>query len=445
MILIVICSASAPAQTLFGWPSDENVDLTTYTSLESCLAATQRVHADIKAHLDTLLDTMPTAKGVIRSLPDPVQDAAKLCMRRFPVEAVPFEKLQLAQQLYLIAGQDKDASASVARWLGAITDSGQRVKVLGYAIREYLSATPARFDLLQPLVDEFTRLRNLSDLVGLVQFRNLYTRIISEAERYDRQDIVQRDGQNFLSIMRARMANASQENTGRIRMWVDGINRLIYKAEFMDSLRTGTDAYARAQQQKMATFTQTDSTDYYKYSTSPSPKITGDFVFPVNAQNDQFPHAGTVTLFILLKGDQRPQGGGSEHAVINSKIRRLKQQFPALDIVLITATSGVLDPLAPPSPEEEAALFQEMLLHYAKLPATLIVSKRLFSRMPDPDRRVIPEPTQLELQTGWSLTGWDRTILVDKHGIIVQGMSSLYTTRDDDLKEMIQAVMDQQP
>ncbi len=390
-----------------------------------------------------LSDTMPTeARMLIARSFSPAQDVAKRCMHRFSEAEIPLNNLRLAQQLYLLAGQDAEASAIVLRRLSMTTtaDSAQRVAVLDSVIREYLYAPPPRFDSLLPFMDEITRLRDFSTLRGVIEFSNRYFNMLSQAESYDRQDIVQQYGKRFLSIMGARIDSSSPEEANRIRRMISGINSMAFRAEFMDSLRISTAAYTRAQQQKMIAFTPNGSTGYRIFSESRSPIITGDFVFPVSAQNDHFPRLGTVTLIVLLSGDQR--NGGAAILGINSKIRRLKKQFPKLDIVLVAATEGALVPSPPPSPEKEAAVFQDMLLRYAKLPATLIVSKRPFARMPDPDRRVIGEPTELEIQTGLSLSVFGNAILVDKNGFTVKGMN-LLVARDDDLSEIVQAVMEQ--
>jgi hypothetical protein len=284
-------------------------------------------------------------------------------------------------------------------------------------------------------MDEVTRLK----AVGWRRWESLCLQLVSLGDQENRRDVVEHVGGECLSVMLARIDTVSQDEARGIRGAVHGIDRILFRAEFMDSLRTGTAAYARAQQQKIAPFIRKDSLWRGTLVGLSAPSIHGDFVFPASAKNEQFPRPGVVTLFVIVKGDQR----NGDDLGIDAKIRRLKQQFPKLDIVLVTSTTGVVAPAPPPTPAEEAALFQEMLLNYAKLPATLIVMTRPFTRIADPDRRRIDQRTALETQTGWSLsTDSGQAILVDRTGNIVDVLF-LRSTRDDELSAMVQGVEEQ--
>lgn len=418
------------AQTLFPWP-DSRIDVGQYMSIESCLAAANRVRDSLKARSDTLFDTLPsTVNPGLQPVPTAIQMTVQRCMRRFPVATVPLAKHQLAQQLYLLAGQDGDAAKIIARRLDSIstTDLDQRAIVLYAAIREYLSAAPIRLDSAMRLVDEWT---GPTATITWSDRAVILIEMMSASKRCGRTEITHRYAHTILATAEARKDSIAMD-PGEQHWFMKGIlaaNRELYDDMLMDSLRTSSSAYASVKEQKL---------NGVGVSGTRFPEIQGDFVFPVSAKGERFPRPGALTLFIAMTGSQHWKS--NDLFAMNVRIRQLKQRFPALEIVLVTATTGAVVPLVPLSPAEEATILEQMLLDFHKLSVTLLVYNRPFFHLPDPDRRRMNEPTELEKEwSQFSLPG--SAILVDKMGVVVE---ELPIQQDERLLKFVQAVYDRE-
>ncbi len=175
--------------------------------------------------------------------------------------------------------------------------------------------------------------------------------------------------------------------------------------------------------------------DYTDTIGVPAPEVRSDFMFPASAKHDRLPRLGQVSLIITGIGDQRGNVSAFSQNVL---IHRLKERFPELDIIFLTSTKGVIAPMAPPSPAEEAGVFETMLLGFSHLPITLVVANGPYLRLQDPDRRRV----NLPVEGNWRAdTPRSTAMLIDREGLIVDVVDIRY--QKEKLMEMIQCVFQQ--
>ncbi len=441
VIIIVIGVALSPtigvSQTEFAWP-DSRVDVSKYESLETCEAMVRRVTDSVYVHNDAMSDTLPWLQIVFERRQVYVQTIAQRCLARFPVSDVPLDKYLLAQRLYLLAGRDADATAMINRRLAAIpsADSAQRATVLESIIRVYFGVLPIRMDAIRPLVDQFGP---LGYFAGWGHWFSIYHQVMTWSNQLDRNDWVLQYRQEILaSYQKYTDTMTSTLDQGAIRMLALAADKIFYHQALMDSLRKSTATYAQMQEKLRKSYFGDIRFGEDPFETGlPAPEVHADFIFPDSAKHDRLPRPGKVSLIVTRVGDQR---GSTIDFSENIRIRRIKQQFPELDIVFITSTAGVIAPLAPPPPAEEAALFNTMLLDFEKLPVTLVVMNRPYFHVAGPDQRRVNLPIEGEWKPDLPKS---RAILIDRKGTVVDEVSIGWGD-ERPLTELIQIVLGQQ-
>ncbi len=439
-VAMLVCPAIGLSQTRLTWP-DSRVDVTKYSSLESCLAMAKRVGDSVYAHSDTLTDTLPaTTIRIIavdtRLASAQVKTAVRQCLAHVSLETVPLKYYLLAQELYLIAGQDTNAVDIINRRLSAVPkiDSAQRTAVLDTVIQKYVTIAPLQIEAIHSWAKQLASARQFLPWQDQLSF---YFLMVGYSKQFDRDAQVQQYGQELLTIARSLLDTLKlSEDRESVRQMMLFAKRMMLHDVLLDSLRKSTASYANLRAQMAAEVQQIDLKESASLI-SPghqAPELNGDFVFPATARNDRLPRAGKTSLVIRVLGDQRRQIREFSRNVV---IRRLKRQFPDLDIIVVATTTGAVVPLVPPSPAEEAELFNKMLFDYGKVPVTLVVSSPPFIRVPDPDRRRLNQPSELEERWSW-LPYIGSAVLIDKAGMIVDAFSMDFYEKE--LMELIQVV-----
>lgn len=106
-----------------------------------------------------------------------------------------------------------------------------------------------------------------------------------------------------------------------------------------------------------------------------------------------------------------------------NKMRRYKELYPDLEIIVLSDTYGTVGQLGPLTPADEADTLAKLFLGYHRVPAHLVVEHTPFFHVDAPDGRRIDLPTpQMEL-LGRTRTLYDYnggiTWLTDKEGYVV--------------------------
>lgn len=387
-----VTAVAASAQTRFEWP-DSRIDVAQYRYLENCFAAAKRVRDSVYARDEVLADTISIIRRSISDpLPQGVTDIARRCTEKYPVESVPVRQTFLAQELFLMAGRDADAAAVVQRRLNSLKsqDSVEHAYVLDTAAKTYLTAIPSRIAAAKPLIDQ---VYSAGATLPFQRRMQLYYGMTRMSDFAKDAVLTKQYGQAVLDVAHG----VSTEELGSsdamyIPLYVRATNRILYRAELLDSLRKGTDAYVTLQQALYAATMGRPDPDMPLGK--PAPVVEGDFWFPDSAKSVSYPRLGRVTVVIFIPHKLRVYDGKDETR--QAMLHRLVERYPNVDLVFAAGTKGWFGPLEPPTAREEATLLNRMFREFLGFPAILSVSTRSFIRVSDPDRRRLYQPTSNE-------------------------------------------------
>jgi len=73
-------------------------------------------------------------------------------------------------------------------------------------------------------------------------------------------------------------------------------------------------------------------------------------------------------------------------------LKRIHEQYPAVELTATTQTAGFFQDQVPPPPEKEADFYRQWWIAFQRLPVMVAVSQTPFWRLEEPDRRRINEP-----------------------------------------------------
>jgi hypothetical protein len=440
-----LCFATTPiqAQTRFEWPSTTKLDLTKYRKADECLARIDRLRDSANRTDSIWHDTLETtAADILDPHPSFVVEAARRCSEKFSVkDSIHPEDFISTLQLFLIANRDDDVSYLIERRLASISSSdiSARAALLDTLIRIYVNARPARFNAIEPFLEELSR---------------------PETEYHWRKKKELFDGV-FLEMRLANDTIHAQEMANRIVRFGESISEDIKRTELdlgamfffmgaklylqhnalLDSLKKGTAGYIAQYQANLAALTGESSLAVNSPIGQRAPVIEGDYWFPQDAAKIPPPVTGEVTLVYFLT-----EGCATDCFEQYAILRRFAARYPDLRIVLVARTLGHLGRLAPPSPEEEADLLRQSLLERQRISATLVVSKTPIWRLSDPDRRPVAE--EIPALTKWTFgrtanLGAGSAVLVDENGIIVY-TADLHRKTEADFNKMVHILMNRQ-
>ncbi len=385
----VALSEPVSAQTLFRWP-DARVDVTKYSYLENCYAAVKRVSDSLNVDEQVLSDTVEQTNGkTARPLASAVIEIADRCLSRYDVSQIPLTEAFLAQELYLMAGRDRDAALIIQRRLAAVPvmDTVARAHVMDSIVRRYLRATPIRLGLGQSFTDSIMALGatvpiTLRSGINLAVF-------FAARSNYD-WPVMQASGNSFLQIMSGRTDEDRMHPAAPLmNSYAAGVSRTLFQAELLDSLKSSTAAFVNLQNRMYTAVTKESS--YDRTIGEPVATLNGDFWFPDSAKKESYPRRGRTTLMYF---DQAAHTSTSDYQVRHAILRRIGKAFPEIDIVVVANTEGYFGNIEPPTPEEEAVHIDTLLTKFFNLPGVLTVTSRPFIPLLAPDRRKITQPTE---------------------------------------------------
>jgi hypothetical protein len=344
-------------------------------------------------------------------------------------------------KLYLLAGLQEQALTVANRWLGAVspTDTIERAATISRIVRNYRQVSPIDWRTLRAFLDQL-------DPVGkpwLVWqiWHGIHIEALVFGSESDREYWISQYREPVLTLFKKLPDSSIPPKDGEaIRGVATSFDLVLQHRNLMDSLSKSTATYLKTLNSVQAVYRGGLAvSDANRNGRGEAiPKLEGDFVFPKSDTPAVFPRPGKATLFYTMSdGDTR---GSVAFFARSSQLRRLKQRFPALDIVLVMATRGAVVPLAPPSPVEEAEFFSTLLKWY-NVPATLVVHNSPYFHLPDPDRRRVAEP----LTRGWDPRGSpDVAFVVDRNGMLVEQIDLLGNTKaEKTLTDLVQAVLKQ--
>jgi hypothetical protein len=437
MVFLLALAVSVPlqAQTLFTWPSPMP-DVARHTNVDDCLAAVRRVSDSMGGRSPVWADTLPyfPAEEVRQKLPARAIETAARCSNQLNIDTVvPFSAFGPMLRLLLIANRDDDAELFIARQLAA----GSAIWDLKFSPK--LSADSLRLALLDTAIEAFwVRARPIRLARGMPYLeQRLLTPGTTLIER-----VMMAAGIGKLAYKQGDTALSRRwfERAVEIATTVDrhhplypigqqmvlGILIHLHLTELADSLRVGTDAYVRQIERMWAAIDAGGNTKLPRPYGVHAPLLQAEYWFETQGGTTKDrstsrvrPVPGRTSLVVFIPTGWKHPGDGWLQGYI---LKRLKQRFPALEIILMTQTRGYVGPLEPPSPEQEAEIYRKRLLDHLQWPVTLGVANTPWWRLDGLDRRRINQPVvsrqEYTFGSGKTLDDW-MTFLIDPDGRVV--------------------------
>ncbi|HEU6449802.1 MAG TPA: hypothetical protein VFT57_00180 [Gemmatimonadaceae bacterium] len=423
------------AQTSFEWP-DTTVRLSTYTTVEQCLSAAQRVNRAVEREQALVVwrDTLPRNLKEKRLGPAPaeVSETARRCAERFTEPGSDIADFAPLLRLYLDAGRDEDAAVLVRRRLAAVPAKGaqsERTAVVDSAVDIYLAAHPARIDAAENVL--LTRAQDRADRIDRIAIYNdLMTAASSVGDTARERRAAGWIVSLANSLTKAERESAKFEELGAGaggKMVVLGAIRVLTGfSTMLDSLRRGTAALTALERNMWAAMTKGRPESIPIPVGEKAPEITADYWFPSEAASTPRPAPGRVSIVQFLDHDScvlsNLLGDVSENCGFQiSTLRRLSERFPDVEVTIVSRTRGSFLYSPPPSTAEEANLVREWLAQYRIPGAVIAVASTPFWNLPRPDSRRIDKPVPVIERYGFakSFEPEGHLFLVDQDGLIV--------------------------
>lgn len=430
----VVGYAELSSQTRFVIP-DTTVDFKKYIHVEECIATFSRSSALDSIKSPIWIDTinMDYYRGTT-SLPDSVITDLRKCLDNINLDTVRFSVLGTYANLLLSANRDDDLDKLILRYVDSIRaePSKSTFRSLLFA---YSNARPVR-------LDKFTRLYELglaeipTDSLPTALF--LRTMALLTNFRVGNHDLAMKFAEEMITLLDtlpARLRTVKVEETIKIMAfpWV----KMLMPQEAIDSLAVSSLAYRNYLLGITKKMLGVEWPEGVGDVAAEIPEPQGHFWFsnenPEGSARKISPKQvikkGEVTaIFFLDAGCHVAQvsvkygrQNGSKLGCYSEihKINKIKQQYPQINIVVVSNTFGSFAVGPTLTPEQEADTLSDYYLNFSKIKGTHIVYQTEFFRLRSPDDRRIDIPTENHLNftiSKASLAGHKTVLLIDEEG-----------------------------
>lgn len=431
LALSVSSAHSLGAQTRFQWPAP-TMDLTQYTTVEACLAATERLRDSVEGPQRAQITVSAFNAATTReagALPAVVITEAQRCSAQWPSQSANLDDYRPLLTLYLQAGRDTDARTLIQRRLAAPDAAADSVKaaVIDAAAENYVLATPARVADAEHMLDQFATLPKTGDRL----FQQMFGwHMVQTASDFLGDTARARRAAAHMPELAAALTPEDKESVLwqlRAKYWTYQAYEYLNWFTALDRLRTSTASYVSLMRDSWAKA----SNEHQRVVQFPlgnmAAPVEGEFWFMpssgtgpsvrVSAPTPTRPTRGKIALVVFFDGCIR---SSSECWDIDATLRRLHQHYPDVELTLIGQTFGFVLDQVPPPPDQEAELYRQWWLEFQHIPAALAVSVTPFTRVEDPDRRRINQATANQLH--YSTASWPSSMkgyLIDRDGTII--------------------------
>lgn len=406
------------AQTLFVNPVPLS-DFSHYKYLEECGGAINRTLSEYSRKHAIYTDTLPYALPDYRTrLPDTVVSIAKNCSKKFDMDTVPLTEIRRWATMLLIADRDMDVHSMYAKLWDTLSVSGYE-QHFQEMFDLYRSAIPMRLEALQMLYElAMERIPRDSVLWRLFLENNMI--LVSRAANDSIASMAHMD--SIFNIISS--ADSAVINRGDIRgfigMFIFGNLMPLNEAGSLDSLKLSTEAY------------KNHYSGFWKklrlpieylpnWLNSEFPTLESDFSYrSVNngsgheyveipkSDTTSYPVQGKVTALAFFdpKCHSFTQADRRNFSYLKTDacrrqmtaLRRLKEKFPQIEVVLWAKTYGSLGLYVASDPKEEADTLAKYILGFHKVNGTLAVSNTPTVILPGLDKRRVDLPSENDLR-----------------------------------------------
>lgn len=405
-----------------GFPKpSQPIDWRRYDMPQQCAHAIVRVAdsasgrtVDSMPHLYT--DTQPTA----------VIQQARRCLTQFPwTTTTPKRDWHVEFRFTVLAGNDAQVHSAVARILDTLPAKAiaARMNILANAVSVLMQARPARIALARTFITQGDSLASGSaaDVAVFDEITMMHKAAITEpAELAHDLDTQEHEAEFALSLW------AKMRDTADLGVKVRKLGAAL-ELRRVSFLRTGSES-------ELTQFVTADSLGLDIVAKMlgtkniigmVAPPLLGDFWYG-RRPGPSFPiDPGTVSL-IVFKDEVGESVFNYKYIQLARELRRLQDRFPALRIVLMTATTRVFGNKVLPTTQAAADSVHRYLAEVYRIPGILSVSNIPTFTLASPDLRVIrfrPDSNS-QYPHAW------KSFLVDARGRVVDAEYSDFTEKD---------------
>lgn len=461
MALIVAPFFEVSGQTRFARP-DTSPDYASYKHVDECIAAINRLKEFAVAADSVWEDTVRLNTGKFhRPLPDEVVQYAGECLSRLDIDTISFVAIHEYAAALLVANRDADADRLYERHADSIyADSTRGQFMQMFAV--YMNAVPVRLEKLRSLYDI-----GLSSISADSVVRGLMLRAVmgAVAVRSGDHDVAHGIAKEMLEIMDTlplslrQSANYTATAKG---LFYPFIGNLILPQDAVDSLTVSTQAYRRWLSGIWKTIFAHEPTDEIGPIGVEAPELSGDWWYSnIDGQIKQIePRSpienGKVTLVYFLQGGchshyvsvpkGRNNGAPSNCWKQIHRVRRIVDQYPNINLVVVSRTFGSVGNAPPLTPDQEADTLAHYFLDFHKLKGLHLIENTDYIRLSEyDDRKVDSEtPNQLAYTFGNAkLSGLDAVVMIDEKGEIFHFMG-LYGPLEHAAMKRLATIMDRE-
>lgn len=447
---LLVTATKVDAQTRFAKP-DTAVDVSRYKTVEECMALRNRLSQREIRKLPYWQDTLKYNQSEKRNpYPAPVRDTLALCLEKFSVASVDYgnfsEYLDWITVFY-DAMRDSDADSVIAKKLSTAKwgkeDTAGLHKVLGDILVSIQRGKGLRWDT-------FVKLSSIIDSAGdrapWKDKISIYNSLFTLSEEFDDSAVQKSSAEKIIAIEKT-LTDKDKLN----RFWLFGgriyaLNAMdfLHNREMLDSLRASAKSYVSFRNSYWERVRGENADKLPDYSGESAKPVTGDFWFKREGDKvsrlpqapGSLPASGRISLVVFYDircEDNTPVFIGQYHRFYPGGqclasypiLRRMVEQYPSLQVTIVSLTDGFIGNTEPMSPEEEAEQKSNWWLSTHKLPATLAVSEQEFFKLPAPDGRRVDTPHENSINylfgSGATRVPSSTAFLIDVDGTILYG------------------------
>ena len=433
--LVCIPLVHASGQTRFALPQTPP-DYTSYRYLDECTVAASRVKELTEAAAAVWRDTMPWDSFQLhRPLPGNVVEMMNFCLAKVNVDTIPLARANEVASALLIANRDADAERMLMRLLDSVPKDSMQ-PYLTHMFVTYMHATPVRYQKLIEVYD-LALSRIPADSVG-VHFW-LRTTLGSVAARSGDMPRALKIREQILAIT----DTLSEKYKGVAYHMIATDMLFPFVASLMpqdavDSLSVSTEAYRNYLAGIWKRIVGREATaDMAFGAIAPEPK--GHFWYSNTGPDGQIKaitpssvlEKGKVTMIYFLQGgchgNYRSVKAGRNNGVWSTcwqgiyRTRKIMEQYPNINLVVVSSTFGSIGDAPPLTPQQEADTLASYFLGFHQLKGTQVVYQTDFFRLPNHDNRKVDSETDNHAAYTFGRTrvlGFNQIVLIDERGQI---------------------------
>lgn len=460
---------SAHSQTLF-YERDTAPDYSKYVHVEECYIAIRRIADSVKNSSPVWQDTVAyERKSLFAENPASAIRAGVECVSKMPADSVNEADAKNWGEVFLMASLDEKVDSVYTRIYAAAMELPPPGKdsLLMHTFSEHLNllrtARPLRYDRIKDLY-HLARTQIEPDSVIL---RLLLAGLV----RTVAADV----GDTAFALTAAQevlLLNDSLPESQRNNPMYRGVlihalfdsKKAVLADSLMHLLAVDTDAYVRLL--KEAFIFAAGDEGLFPMLNGPlgevAPSLEAQHWFQSMGNNGEAgnyegigpvarPLKGKINLVVFLHGGCHDMAITIQHGRPNpsincwpmlSTLRRLKADFPDLEITGLVNTHGNIGKAPPIEPAAEADTLADYFLGFHRMPAVLAVNEREFFNLPGLDRRRID--TESENEVNYQAAGLGQVIgvggaiILDEDGKIVHVVQNFLREAQLDVRKYLE-------